>query len=53
MTDFLLGRKPKYWWVNQNQTFKQEFEGGYLWSPPESVCLIGGKVAGTMGAITH
>jgi len=22
-----------YWWVNQNQTFKQEFEGGYLWSP--------------------
>jgi len=33
MTDFLLGRKPKYWWVNQNQTFRQEFEGGYLWSP--------------------
>lgn len=26
-------RQPKYWWVNQNQTFKQEFEGGYLWSP--------------------
>jgi len=26
-------REPKYWWVNQNQTFKQEFEGGYLWSP--------------------
>jgi len=23
----------RYWWVNQNQTFKQEFEGGYLWSP--------------------
>ena len=22
-----------YWWVNQNQTFRQEFEGGYLWSP--------------------
>lgn len=22
-----------FWWVNQNQTFKQEFEGGYLWSP--------------------
>ncbi|MBI5744139.1 MAG: HNH endonuclease [Elusimicrobia bacterium] len=23
----------KYWWVSQNQTFEQEFEGGYLWSP--------------------
>jgi len=23
----------KFWWVNQNKTFKQEFEGGYLWSP--------------------
>jgi hypothetical protein len=23
----------RYWWVNQNQTFKQEFAGGYLWSP--------------------
>jgi hypothetical protein len=22
-----------YWWVNQNQTFQQETEGGYLWSP--------------------
>lgn len=22
-----------FWWVNQNQTFKHEFEGGYLWSP--------------------
>lgn len=22
-----------YWWVNQNQTFAQESEGGYLWSP--------------------
>lgn len=22
-----------YWWVNQNQTFKQERAGGYLWSP--------------------
>ena len=22
-----------YWWVNQNQTFSQETEGGYLWSP--------------------
>ena len=22
-----------FWWVNQNQTFAQESEGGYLWSP--------------------
>src|SRR5690242_5667501 len=23
----------RYWWVNQNQTYKQEIQGGYLWSP--------------------
>ena len=23
----------RYWWVNQNQTFKHEYEGGFLWSP--------------------
>jgi Predicted restriction endonuclease len=23
----------QYWWVNQNQTFKQERVGSYLWSP--------------------
>jgi HNH endonuclease len=23
----------RYWWVNQNQTFRQEIAGGYLWSP--------------------
>lgn len=22
-----------YWWVNQNQTFRHEIDGGYLWSP--------------------
>lgn len=22
-----------YWWVSQNQTFRQEREGGYLWAP--------------------
>ena len=22
-----------YWWVNHKQTFKQEFNGGYIWSP--------------------
>lgn len=25
--------EPKYWWVNHKQTFKSEFEGGYIWSP--------------------
>ena len=23
----------RYWWVNQNQTYKHESSGGYLWSP--------------------
>jgi putative restriction endonuclease len=23
----------RYWWVNQNQTYRYEIEGGYLWSP--------------------
>lgn len=23
----------RYWWVNQNLTFRQEIGGGYLWSP--------------------
>ncbi len=23
----------QYWWVNQNQTHKQEIDGGFLWSP--------------------
>jgi len=23
----------KYWWVNQNQTYVHEINGGYLWSP--------------------
>ena len=27
------GRDVKYWWVNQNQTYKHEVSGGYLWSP--------------------
>ncbi len=26
----------RYWWVNQNQTYRQELEGGYLWSPKRS-----------------
>ncbi len=23
----------RFWWVNQKQTFRQEFSGGYMWSP--------------------
>ena len=26
----------RYWWVSQNQTFKHEVPGGYLWSPKEN-----------------
>jgi hypothetical protein len=29
----LQAREMRFWWVNQNQTFAQEFRGGYLWSP--------------------
>jgi hypothetical protein len=29
----LTGPFMRYWWVNQNQTFRHEIEGGYLWSP--------------------
>lgn len=24
---------PRYWWVNHKQTFRQEIDGTYLWSP--------------------
>src|SRR4051812_11759058 len=23
----------RHWWVNQNQTYRHEIAGGYLWSP--------------------
>jgi putative restriction endonuclease len=26
----------RYWWVNQNQTFRHEIEGGYIWSPKKN-----------------
>ena len=26
----------RYWWVNQNQTFRHEIRGRYLWSPKRS-----------------
>src|SRR5947208_1640051 len=25
-----------FWWVNQNQTYRQERDGGYMWSPKQS-----------------
>src|SRR5262245_31445794 len=27
---------PQYWWVNHKQTWRQEIEGQYLWSPKTS-----------------
>lgn len=27
----------RYWWVNQNQTYRHEVPGGYLWSPKRKV----------------
>lgn len=26
----------RYWWVNQNQTYRHEIDGGYLWSPKKN-----------------
>ena len=26
-------KQMNYWWVNQNQTYKHEVFGGYMWSP--------------------
>jgi hypothetical protein len=26
----------KFWWVNHKQTFKEEIEGGYIWSPTKN-----------------
>ncbi len=26
----------QFWWVNQNQTYEHEVNGGYLWSPKTS-----------------
>lgn len=32
----VLLRSVRFWWVNQNQTFRHETQGGYLWSPKRS-----------------
>jgi putative restriction endonuclease len=29
----MVGAAMAYWWVNQNQTYKSEVHGGFLWSP--------------------
>lgn len=29
----------RYWWVNQNQTYRYEVRGGYLWSPKRKANL--------------
>ena len=29
-------RATSYWWVNHKQTFRSEFEGGYIWSPKKN-----------------
>src|SRR5438093_1038806 len=26
----------KYWWVNQNETYRQERQGGYMWCPKKT-----------------
>lgn len=31
----------RYWWVNQNQTYKTEVSGGFLWSP--KTCANGNR----------
>lgn len=28
-----VNSRYKFWWVNHKQTFKAEFDGGYIWSP--------------------
>ena len=27
----------RFWWVNHNQTFRQEFLGGYIWCPKKKL----------------
>lgn len=31
-----VGIVMRFWWVNQNQTYRQETSGGYLWSPKKN-----------------
>ncbi|MCP9837275.1 hypothetical protein KBY84_07175 [Cyanobium sp. N.Huapi 1H5] len=29
----MAGSVPSYWWGNHKQTYRQETDGGYIWSP--------------------
>ena len=33
VTEKISVGQMRYWWVNQNQTYHHEVQGGYLWSP--------------------
>ena len=32
-----------FWWVNHKQTYRQETDGGYLWSPKAKANAHGAK----------
>jgi hypothetical protein len=40
----------RYWWVNQNQIYRHEVEGGYLWSPKRNAT---GPVTWSSRSWTH
>src|SRR5687768_6052917 len=29
------GQAMRYWWVNQNQTYRREVRGSFMWSPKQ------------------
>src|ERR1700756_2754038 len=31
----MVGGEMAFWWVNQNQTLRDEIEGGFIWSPKQ------------------
>lgn len=43
----------KYWWVNQNQTYKHERAGGYLWSPKTKSNGVKNPFYDTMTQVQH
>lgn len=40
MVGAVLNDPTRYRWVNQNQTVRQEIDGGYLWSPKRNLELL-------------
>lgn len=42
----------RYWWVSQNQTFRQELAGGYLWSPKRNANGVRNPFYETMREVT-